>query len=324
MFDLDGVAVVGLVESHPLVVYLLTPAEPLLSHCCWLARRPPPSSLMPGWLLRLHAQAARGATGASCSGRPRAAPPPPHWHAVRMAPLLCGWKFMRHDRWQDALFLHWPLPVALVQALLPRGLVVDDSLDGSAWLGLVLLTEEGVGPANGTARRWLPRVDHHGANVRTYVRGSEGSGVFFFSLECSSLLASMGARCCGIPYWPATMQRRTSCTGSTCEGEPPVRPGEADPTRVRVAMQMQSVRWGDGWGLTPAPWRRRRCSLDCRWRVWGGGQQPHRAEWRARSRWFLERYRLYGTHATATLGTASFPSPLHASPPEQKDECGQG
>jgi hypothetical protein len=228
---------------------------------------------------------------------------------------LCGWKFMQHDRWQDALFLHWPLPVALVQALLPRGLVVDDSLDGSAWLGLVLLTEEGVGPANGTARRWLPRVDHHGANVRTYVRGSEGSGVFFFSLECSSLLASMGARCCGIPYWPATMQRRTSHTGST-EGEPPVRPGEADPTRVRAAMQMQSVRWGDGWGRTPAPWRRRRCSLDCRWRVGGGGQQPHRVEWRARSCWFLERYRLYGTHATATLGTAPFPSPLYASPPE--------
>ena len=116
--------------------------------------------------------------------------------------------FMRHERWDTALFLHWALPREQVQALLPAGLEVDDGGDarGSGWLGLVLLSELGVGPA-GCCRWSRFLVDHHGANLRVYVRGPDGPGILFLSLECSSAVASAGARLFSIPYWPGSMSR---------------------------------------------------------------------------------------------------------------------
>ena len=117
------------------------------------------------------------------------------WLLARLWPTALG-PFMRHTRWHDALFLHWPLPASAVQRLLPAGLTVD-TMDGIAWVGLVLLTERGVGP--GPCHGWLPKVSHHGANIRTYVLDSRGErpGIFFFSLECSSVLACLGARLFG-------------------------------------------------------------------------------------------------------------------------------
>ena len=198
------------------------------------------------------------------------------WLSARWVLWLLAWlwpnrlgRFMRHERWHEALFLHWSLPASAVQRLLPAGLTVDTQ-DGEAWLGLVLLTEQGVGP--GLGRRWLPAVSHHGANVRTYVRDSSGErpGIFFFSLECSSLLACLGARLFAIPYWPAVMAR--------------------DAGGGSAVRQMTSQRWAaTGVGAR----------IDCRWRIAGAGSGERLetelpgVEWADRTRWLLERYRLY-------------------------------
>ncbi len=81
----------------------------------------------------------------------------------------------------------------------------------------MLLTEQGVGPGapfrsvtkNLSFVPGLAHVDHYGANVRVYVTDANGQnpGIFFFSLECSSLKATLGANVFGIPYVYASMSR---------------------------------------------------------------------------------------------------------------------
>jgi hypothetical protein len=113
--------------------------------------------------------------------------------------------FMRHERWHETLFVHYEFPAEQVKRLLPRGLELD-TLDGKAYVGLVLLTEVAVGLP---VCRWLT-MTHHGANVRTYVRRRGTPGIYFFSLECSEALVALGARLATMPYVPATMDRRAT------------------------------------------------------------------------------------------------------------------
>merc|ERR1719373_1057407 len=87
-------------------------------------------------------------------------------------------KFMKHDGWEKALFCHWKISPEELQPLLPEGLLADLTPDGSAWIGLVLLTERGVGPSE-PLRACTQRcfdITHLGANIRTYVRGPKGPG----------------------------------------------------------------------------------------------------------------------------------------------------
>jgi len=115
-------------------------------------------------------------------------------------------RFMRHDGWENALFVHWPVDPDVLKKKLPSGLEPDIA-QGRAWIGLVLLTERGVSVSPKAGRSYLPHVDHFGANIRTYVKRGDTPGIYFFSLECSSYFASLGARLAGIPYFPARMSR---------------------------------------------------------------------------------------------------------------------
>lgn len=142
--------------------------------------------------------------------------------------------FMVHDKWENVLFVHYKIPTAsrdfeLLQKHCPFALdVVTTSAEGCkdkeassyAWLGLVFLTERNVGAGSvlrGPSRFLhnllnLPLlITHHGINVRTYV---EGDGIFFYSLECDSFLATEGARQLGIPYRYSKITR-TFVGGST-------------------------------------------------------------------------------------------------------------
>ena len=60
-------------------------------------------------------------------------------------------RFMRHESWDDALFVHYPVDAAALQRRLPPGLVVDTH-DGVAYVGVVLLTES-CEPAEGVDAR---------------------------------------------------------------------------------------------------------------------------------------------------------------------------
>ncbi len=130
--------------------------------------------------------------------------PHPSLHSVAHRP----WPLPEREwsltmRWQDLLFLHWPVDAAQLRPFVPPGLQLE-TFDGSAWLGVVpfVMTQ--------TRFRWLPKVPtaHHfpECNLRTYVRGGDRSGVWFFSLDAASRLAVEGARLgFGLPYFAARM-----------------------------------------------------------------------------------------------------------------------
>src|SRR5665213_2946686 len=88
--------------------------------------------------------------------------------------------------WVDLAFLHWRVDHAELQRLVP-GSVELQQFDGSAWLAITpfLLADfrlRGLTPLPGISK-W-PEL-----NVRTYVTHDGKPGVWFFSLDASSLLA---------------------------------------------------------------------------------------------------------------------------------------
>ena len=106
-------------------------------------------------------------------------------------------------RWEELLFLHWPVAAAALRPHLPAGLELE-TFDGTAWLGVVPFRMAR------TRFRWLPPMPtaHTFAelNLRTYVRAGGRTGVWFFSLDAASRLAVEGARLgFGLPYFTARM-----------------------------------------------------------------------------------------------------------------------
>jgi len=109
---------------------------------------------------------------------------------------------LMHQNWHHLLFMHWEVPPAELQALLPHGLDLD-TFDGKAYVGLVPFTITGVRPSFVPP---LPLISSfHEVNVRTYVRrGGSNPGVWFFSLDAASALAVTAARAMyKLPYFDA-------------------------------------------------------------------------------------------------------------------------
>ena len=107
-------------------------------------------------------------------------------------------------RWTDLAFLHWPVPADLLRPLIPPALALD-TYDGMAWLGVVPFRMEG------TRVRWAPSIPtattFPEANLRTYVTGAGRAGVWFFSLDAGSRLATWAARLAlALPYHYARMR----------------------------------------------------------------------------------------------------------------------
>lgn len=99
-----------------------------------------------------------------------------------------------HQVWEHLLFAHWEVARPLVQALLPRGMVVDTRPEAPerAWLGIVPFAMRGIRP------RFLPAVvglsSFTELNLRTYVRVRGVPGVYFFSLDANSRMGVLLAR----------------------------------------------------------------------------------------------------------------------------------
>ena len=113
------------------------------------------------------------------------------------APLL-------RQQWGELLFLHWPVPAALLQAHLPPRLQADTH-QGQAWIGIVPFEMSKV------RTRFTPQVPGTDKflelNVRTYVHLDGVPGVWFFSLDATSPLAVWVARTFfRLPYLRATMR----------------------------------------------------------------------------------------------------------------------
>jgi uncharacterized protein YqjF (DUF2071 family) len=138
--------------------------------------------------------------------------------------------------WDAIVWCHWPVPIETMDGRFPPG-VRPDVFDGSAWVGLVPFEMRDLRVVAGGRR--LPVVPTTGAfsevNVRTYVVGPNGPGVWFDTLDASSLLGSLAARVTwSLPYVPSRITSAT--TGRPSAG--------ADPTRA------WTVRRSDGTGAT--------------------------------------------------------------------------
>ena len=97
-----------------------------------------------------------------------------------------------YQRWEELLFLHWPVEPQIVAKVLPPGLGVD-TYKGKAWLGVVPFSMRGVRP------RFLPAVPGLSSfpelNLRTYVVDELGRpGVWFYSLDTPKHLPNWIAR----------------------------------------------------------------------------------------------------------------------------------
>ncbi|WP_354216152.1 MULTISPECIES: DUF2071 domain-containing protein [unclassified Arthrobacter] len=118
------------------------------------------------------------------------------------------------QRWTDALFLHWRLPVSTAAAFMPPG-VMPDEYDGSAWVGLIGFRMRKAGPGSGSPVPYFG--DFNEINVRLYSREPDGTrGVVFLSLDANRLAVVLAARVGGIPYvWSRAGFSQSRADGST-------------------------------------------------------------------------------------------------------------
>ena len=116
------------------------------------------------------------------------------------------------QRWHDLLFAHWRCPTSELRRLIPAPLEID-TCDGTAWIGVVPFYMSGV------RMRGMPPLPTAHAfeelNVRTYVTLDGRPGVWFFSLDCASMLAVIGARLgIHLPYFRAAMRMTRPDSGT--------------------------------------------------------------------------------------------------------------
>jgi hypothetical protein len=105
--------------------------------------------------------------------------------------------------WNDLLFAHWPIDIAVLRPKVPAALELD-LFEGQAWLGVVPFHMTNVAPRFTPAIPWLSAFPE--LNVRTYVRSGSKPGVYFFSLDASNPVAVHTARVVfHLPYYTADM-----------------------------------------------------------------------------------------------------------------------
>src|SRR5262245_50054023 len=118
-----------------------------------------------------------------------------------------------YQRWRDLLFVHWPVAPSRLRGLVPAALELD-LFEDQAWITLIPFEIAESRPAGVPPVRAGRLLE---TNLRTYVRGPDGEpGIYFWSLDASSLLAVLGARILyGLPYFLSemAMQKR----GARCK-----------------------------------------------------------------------------------------------------------
>jgi uncharacterized protein YqjF (DUF2071 family) len=106
-----------------------------------------------------------------------------------------------HQRWENLLFLHWPVAPESIRPLIPAQLEID-TFEDQAWIGITPFT---LGNVHLTAIPPIPGLNSfHEINVRTYVHYHGIPGMWFFSLDASKVIPAVAARLFFLlPYFKA-------------------------------------------------------------------------------------------------------------------------
>ena len=105
--------------------------------------------------------------------------------------------------WRDVLVASWPVAPGVVADQLPDGVSVD-TFDGRAWLSAVPFVMGDVRPLSIPAAvgRTFGEL-----NLRTYVTGAAGPGIYFFNLDADDVVGVPLARTLfKLPYYHAEMR----------------------------------------------------------------------------------------------------------------------
>lgn len=111
-------------------------------------------------------------------------------------------------RWADVLFAHWSVEPAVVDAKLPDGLSAD-TYDEEAYLGVVGFQMESIRPRGSPVGLSFPEL-----NLRTYVDGPNGPGIYFFNLDADDWLGvAIARKLFRLPYYRAEMRVTETADG---------------------------------------------------------------------------------------------------------------
>ncbi|QRG65079.1 YqjF family protein [Brevibacillus choshinensis] len=119
--------------------------------------------------------------------------------------------------WEHLLFAHWAVPPALIRPLVPHSLEID-TYEGVGWISIIPFRMTGV------RLRCLPPIPYTTSfpeiNVRTYVKASGKSGIYFLSLDASNpLITTIAKRWYRLPYYQASMDFRLNREGVTIQSK---------------------------------------------------------------------------------------------------------
>ena len=148
------------------------------------------------------------------------------------------WRY--YQEWNNALFMHWKVPMEQLKSVVPKGLEID-TLNGEAWVSLVAFTMQKIRP------KLLPSLkvisDFHEINLRTYVINDGKPGVYFINIEAEKALSAFVAKnFSGLPYQKSSIDYQylkehnlylsKSSRGTYLEAEFKILPEEYQKTHI--------------------------------------------------------------------------------------------
>ncbi|ELZ36285.1 hypothetical protein C471_15807 [Halorubrum saccharovorum DSM 1137] len=102
--------------------------------------------------------------------------------------------------WRDGLFCHWPIDPAVVSETLPDRLSVA-AHEGDAYLSVVAFVMDDIRPRGAPVGLSFPEL-----NLRTYVEGPDGPGIYFYNLDADDRIGvAVARRLFALPYYRAEM-----------------------------------------------------------------------------------------------------------------------
>lgn len=180
--------------------------------------------------------------------------------------------------WKQLTFLHWAVEPDALQERLPPGLEAD-ILGGVSYVSFVPFTMVGIRKPGVPPVPWVSAF--HEWNLRTYVTGPHGPGVWFFSLEAANPLAVLIARkWFKLPYHFAKMTMESGNRSTTYSSS------RIWPEPISSLSRVKST--------------------------WAG--EPSRAVLGSLEFWLLERYLLYSRDARGLLSARVHHEPYRFSP----------